>query len=172
MGLGAHEAISPDMVGPLRTQSHIRPVVEPQPASRFLLLGTFSPSRHQIRSTRSLPGRSNPQSPRQRVSNENANGLLRQYFRKKIDLSGYSQSDLDKVAMRPNQPPRKTLGFELPQVNFKPVLHRSIETTLQSRWTHPAGRSVRLRIFQPESERAVLVCYRGKRSKQNLQIHQ
>ncbi|MBZ5699558.1 MAG: IS30 family transposase, partial [Acidobacteriia bacterium] len=42
-------------------------------------------------------------------------GLLRQYFPKRTDLSGYSQADLDKVALRLNQRPRKTLGFETPE---------------------------------------------------------
>jgi IS30 family transposase len=64
-----------------------------------------------------------PRSPWQRGSNENTNGLLRQYFPRRTDFSRISQAYLNAIALRLNQRPRKTLGFETPADRLEQVLH-------------------------------------------------
>jgi hypothetical protein len=65
--------------------------------------------------------------------NENTNGLLRQYFPKNTDLTDYSQSDLNKVALRLNQRPRKILGFQTPARELQESLCRAGEATRVTR---------------------------------------
>src|SRR6266699_3264327 len=75
---------------------------------------------------------------RTRRSNENTNGLLRQYFPKGTDFSAHSQAHLNKVARQLNERPRETLQFETQQRDLTPVLRRSVEPATPKRtcWGH------------------------------------
>ena len=66
-----------------------------------------------------------PGRPWERASNENANGLLRQYFPKRSDLRIYTPADLTAIEDRLNNRPRKTLGWRTPSQVFAAALRSS-----------------------------------------------
>jgi IS30 family transposase len=92
-----------------------------------------------------------PQSPWQRGTNENTNLLLRQYFPRGTEVSAYSQAQLDQVALRLNERPRKTLGQKMNRYNELKLKVLSLFAATPGEWLSPNEAAEELDFFPARS---------------------